>query len=804
MKKNILLTYLLFHLFAKSFACSFFYLDESFYNLFDQTLVKDKKLHHFLLTYDNTYFKRDSWNPAEKSLDSTDYNILAWKNFFENKIPTKDLKYLVYQSSVSEINKIINDKNVNESVSALKHNILLTEKGTEALKYLLFAKECEPFAVTKHGDDQWSYMQGRGQMTKPQFMKTAKNGNLLYATTKNNDLKLRIAYQLVRLSHYGGFNDDAIRYFNTYVVPLNNKSLLYYYALEQKAGALYNQKKYAMAAQNYIEVFNNTPDRQLAVYTSFLMDKNLFINAANTIQQVEEKSTLYMLKAYNTFANGLAEMKNIYNITPNHSNLEIVAVRELNKVERKILELPYQYPKNNTFLKPEEKTMSYLNKLILFSETLLNNKAIQRKGFWQAYLAHLYFISGNYNKAETLAKTVLTDEAKIKDQATITAFAAYMANQKTIDNNVEQKVVDYLQNNKNETIQRYIYEILGNRYLVQKNYAKSFLCHNSFEGLHKSLDLNIINDLIALYNNPNKNDLEKKLCATNSTDALIYLYELKGTHYLKNDDLNNATTWFAKVPANLSFLTDVQYSYTGNEYKEKRTATKGFNGYSNISARIFSNNIRSYFEDEEQKALTDDVYKLKEFAFIPTTMNKLQLTEILIKLKQMASEKNEAAARANYLLGNYYYNTSAFGYYRNLFYYETGNYNLSYIYQYTSNKPNDLANPYNYKGGTGLVYQNQLQKAYDSYLKTESISTFNELKAKAIFQASKVELDNFFIKDNEINNNSYYSSFWEKPNILYSERNRPLFKILKTKYANTKYYNQIVSNCLYFKYYINN
>ncbi|MBK6276347.1 MAG: hypothetical protein IPF58_17415 [Saprospirales bacterium] len=46
-------------------------------------------------------------------------------------------------------------------------------------------------------------------MTKPQFMSTAKDGNILYAANKNTDIKLRIAYQLVRLSHYGGFNDDA-------------------------------------------------------------------------------------------------------------------------------------------------------------------------------------------------------------------------------------------------------------------------------------------------------------------------------------------------------------------------------------------------------------------------------------------------------------------------------------------------------------------------------------------------------------------------------------------------------------------
>jgi hypothetical protein len=800
--KKIILTTSCLGFIIKSFACADFSMDYAFYNLFDQTLVKDKNLHHFLLTYDNTYYERSTWNPAEKSLDSVDYNILEWQKFFENQISTQDLKYLVYKSSLDELNNIINTKKLNTKIN---YKIILTEHGIEALKYLVFAKKCEPFAVQVETYDNWTYMSGRGKQTKSQFMQTAKEGNILYTATKNTDLKLRIAYQLVRLSHYAGFNDDALRYFNTYVVPLNKKNLIYYYALEQKAGALYNQKKYAMAAQNYIEVFNQTPDRQLAVYTSFLMNKNLFINAENTLKTPEEKTTLYMLRAYNTFANGLAEMKKIYNLTPNASKLEVLAVRELNSIERKILELPNQYSKNNKFLKIDTKTKAYTDKIILFTETLLNNKNIVRTDFWKSYLAHVYFITGNYIKAENIAQSLIhTEDKKIANQATITAFAAYIAHVKSIDASAEQKIYDYLKNNKNEQVRQYIFEILGNKYLQQKNYAKAFLCHNDFSGLYKSLDLNIINDLIAFYNQNSRNNLEQELYNKNNKNALAYLYELKGTHYLKNDDLNNALIWFKKVPNNLAFLKDYEYTFENNIYNEKIIETKGFNGYSNLSAKMFSNGIRPYFEDAENIAMTDEVYKMQEFAFIPNYFNKQQLVEILIKLKSMAVENNELAARANYLLGNYYYNISAFGYYRNVLYYETGNYYLSYIYEYTENKPNNLINPYNYNGGTGLVYTNQLQKAYAYFLKAENVSKFNELKAKAVFQASKIELEQYFIKDN--NDASYFShdSYWDKPQQLYNNTNRPLFNVLKTKYSDTKYYKQIVSNCLYFKYYLSN
>jgi hypothetical protein len=171
--------------------------------------------------------------------------------------------------SISKSLKGIND--------TLKKQIYLTDKGIEAINYLLFAKKCEPFATPSEesDDENWYYGSIRKKMTKPEFMSTAKDGNLLYAATKDTDIKLRIAYQLVRLSHYGGFNDDAIRYFNTYVVPLKQKTLLYYYALEQKAGALFNQKKFAEAGNAFAEVFHNTTDRKIPCYASFRISNQM-------------------------------------------------------------------------------------------------------------------------------------------------------------------------------------------------------------------------------------------------------------------------------------------------------------------------------------------------------------------------------------------------------------------------------------------------------------------------------------------------------------------------------------------------
>ena len=185
----------------------------------------------------------------------------------------------------------------------------------------------------------------------------------------------------------------------------------------------------------------------------------------------------------------------------------------------------------------------------------------------------------------------------------------------------------------------------------------------------------------------------------------------------------------------------------------------------------------------------------KEFNFITANMNKEQLVEALLQLKKLASGNDEKAAKANYLLGNFYYNTSLHGYFRNLHFYEGGNYYLSNIYGYNT-IPNTIKKPYNYNNGTGTIAANNPQKPYDYFLKAESISTNKELKTNAVFQASKCELDLFFAKQD------VYYSYGGNYSLLYSTTTRPLFKKLKDNYSQTAYYQDIVSNCKYFRFYL--
>lgn len=792
MKKTILVILSFSLLYSKINACSWSSEDGTFYNLFDQQLISDKSLLPFFLTYDETFYGNHSYDESQPIIPEIDYNIVEWKKYFDNQINENALNYLVYQSSSSDLSKIISTKSLKGINDNLMQQIYLTDKGLEALNYLIFAKKCEPFATSteESTDENWYYGNIRKKMTKPQFMSTAKDGNILYAATKNTDIKLRIAYQLVRLSHYGGFNDDAVRYFNTYVDPLKQKSLLYYYALEQKGGALFNQKKFAEAGVAFAQVFHNTTDRKIPCYASFRISNQMsFDNAILLCKTPNEKAALYVLRGFNKFSNGLSEMKNIYAVAPNSAYLELMACRALLQIEHSAFQIPNQYASKNTFPLMNAPEKLYLQKIILFTETLVKTNKVKRADFWQAYLAHLYLLNGDYTKSQATANQINSTDKGILEQKDRTSFCAYIGSLKTIDAVAEQKIYTQFLNNKDEKQKGFVYEILGHNYMQQNNLAKAFLCHNTLKGLYGNPDINIISDLIDLFNSKNKSAFEKQLLT--STITLDALYELKGSYYFKKDDLENALIAYKKVSANFKCLEPIDYNDSWNEALKLKEPS--FNGYSNISGLIFSSNIQTYYESTMKDAFKDLTYK--EFNFITANMNKEQLVEALLQLKKLASGNDEKAAKANYLLGNFYYNTSLHGYFRNLHFYEGGNYYLSNIYGYNT-IPNTIKKPYNYNNGTGTIAANNPQKPYDYFLKAESISTNKELKTNAVFQASKCELDLFFAKQD------VYYSYGGNYSLLYSTNTRPLFKKLKDNYSQTAYYQDIVSNCKYFRFYL--
>lgn len=131
-----------------------------------------------------------------------------------------------------------------------------------------------------------------------------------------------------------------------------------------------------------------------------------------------------------------------------------------------------------------------------------------------------------------------------------------------------------------------------------------------------------------------------------------------------------------------------------------------------------------------------------------------------IELSKQAGQKGEAGAQASFLIANGLYNLSYYG-------------NARDVYSGTSS--DDLSR------------NRDMTQAEKYYKRAMELSADQEFKAKACFMAAKTEQNRRF-KDS--------SSYIDGPaSPIY-------FKMLKDSYANTRYYQEIIKECGYFRTYL--
>lgn len=756
--------------------------ESTYYNLYDQLLIGDKSLSPFLLTYSNSFFGEQ----YDDKITTGDENIAAWKKFGSDDKQLSaysddqwnDVVYKVLPADLSQYNPT-------------------TKKAKAAIDYLGFAKALEPYATAQ--GYEWEGHRGE----KPDavtYQKLVAEGIKGYKKAGYKELQLRYGYQLVRLAHYYGENEQALSFFDKYVAAVGLEDILYYYALEQKAGALTNLGRNAEASYWFSRVFDHsTTDKKKSAYLSVkLQNEHNWNGALAYCKKDSDKAALYAMRGYNAFNDEMAEVANIIAVDPNSRYAELLAIRYLNKVERAIQTPVWYYGQegnDTSFMNPSPALLNELAKAENVAAGLLTQTTLKRKAFWQVYSAQLAFLRRDIPKVNALLDQVQTTDAGMLKQIGRTRFNAFLADLKTLGPAEEQKIHDYLKAHTED--KDYIYEVVGHLYKMNGQDAKAFRVHNTIPDLYANPNTTIVNDLIRAYENK-----EPFIFVTDAKDIstpkeiLAALYDLKGTYYWRLANYKEALAWFKKVPDDYEAV-HYQYNYDSGtaQYVKTQYASLDFNGYSDISRLLFSNRINMRFDLPAKTVFSDTVVLDKAFAFIPAKMNKKKVVEVLLQLEALAKEKTETGARANYLLGNYYQNIGALGYYRNLPFYETTNYWQSDLYaSWTKNTTSEAVKErynYTYFGYTRMIVDNSA-RTLQYFKKAVAYSTNTEFRAKATFMIASCERDAYFGTDYK----TWYNMIRERDNKLFH-----YFDVLNDEYSQTKFYKEALSKCKYFDYY---
>lgn len=821
-----------FALLASSLAypCADYNPEYYYYNLFMQETINSPQYFPFLLDLSSTYY-----SSTNKIFTFKNENIEEWQKYLH--VEYNQAYYLVFKSKETDIRSLIKGQKINNDTLSFITPDFVT-KNIQALKYIAYSKYMEPYMSVSFSKTNYWMDSPSLSVNDLDYEKVINVLKRSWNAETDKELKLRYGYQLVRLAHYKKDFEQAIEYFNQYVASLKYYPVMYYYALDQKAGAERGLGNLIQANYDFFTVFTHTKNIKSKVYSSLILSQpkqdeygynfsisdNFLENLLKNAKTEKEKNDAYLLLGYQDFNNPLSSLKKIIQNSPDAVQAKVLMARAVNQLERNYLHIslrcgdPEHCAKDNTDkrlpLITDDSTIPFFQQTLDISLKQSLDRKVKDTDFWNLTTSYLYFLQKNYKKSREFLSKVHTEQKIYKEQKIRLEMLLDICEQPIITPEFEKILFskyknifhDNLKNNDYTSTQSFIIDILANRYFLQKQYAQSFLLHNQITDLEYNPNLSLLEDIVALYHKKNKSPMDVYLVKNISpygyhgnvqkkqTDFNFdeYVAQMKGNVYLSQGELQKALAEFQKVSNNFTLFS------LNHRYGEEQTLKPNeYNGYSNIPYYIFGYNKIESFQSPESEVMGVDY--LKDFKFIKSTMNKRELTEALISLQKIAQKENEQSSKANYLLGNFFYNTSSTGYYRHILRFDKNNQNGTKFYD--NNTHLDIFAKVYFKDYPYTAYFLDYTKIPTQYLeKALSLAKDRELKARIVFALSKVEQEDFYLGNNLLGYYWYYrDKLPEGDGILI--KNRRYFASL-SDLKDTQFYKEVKSNCLYFEYYV--
>ncbi len=538
-------------------------------------------------------FLYDRNEPAAVSDILTD----EWTNYCGASVKKNDAKKLVNKFDWKDLNNLYNNIEKNQSLKIpdpVKQNSMtdyfIRTKDLEALGYLLYAKQVEPHVIGGEGD--WEAL----QRDSLKMDKLIKNGQQLYAAAKKDIFKLKYAYQVLRLAHYSGRYADVINWYEVYVAKTTSSSVLQTLCLALKAGALFRSGQQKEAAYLFSKVFAATTAKRISNYLGFVWSVDSKVDKKDYLalcRNEKERASMLSLFALGNSNNNLDDLKEIYRLNPASEELEVLVVREINKLEEKYLTPAMQKVpggKSFYFTWTDERTDSIMTDaekevkdLSGFLHDAAQSKVLKNAGLFETAAAYAAYMIRDYPTAKSYLaaadKMPLTQ--KVKEQWVLINLLVSINEKNKIDAAFEEQLLPSLQwleerikSEKAVTMDywkvqqwRSIYrnlmsEILARRYHEQGDLPKETLCigaadrmmkgqldyygsQNGVEFLRNNLMSQDVENLYALLESKHPNKFESYLFNHNPV-TIKEVVDFAGTSYLREYNYAKATDWFKR------------------------------------------------------------------------------------------------------------------------------------------------------------------------------------------------------------------------------------------------------------------
>lgn len=549
MKKHLLSLAVVSLFYTESNACAWSDPDYEYFNLFTQSIIKDKSYLPFLHSYSTRFYT--DFKPSQIPDENTD----SWKRFFGNRFTYAETDYLVNKMSLNDLNALKNGNPANPLL--IKAGPGFYQKYREAIDYLIEAKYLEPYMRIKFVENADSfYYSGTPNdknATSLDYNKTISALTSLYQAAQNPEIKQRYGYQLVRFNHYTRNYDAALKAFKTYVEPIRLKGAPYIMALDQLAGAQRGLGLNSDANWNFFQVFKDSRSRKESAFVSMkLSDTASFNNILKRAGTDDEKNMAYFLLGYEDFNNPIPIMEKMYDINPDSEILKVMAVRSINELERSYLPI-YYYTNDENSTAQASKSTNKSNTGQATTETAEVKK--EELSFWQKIIRFFRnLFGGSKNKNTDSNKAGQSEDELLNNPNRIPVFTrnTYYYDEQTRDflDDLEKFTDKAKDNSKDE------YWQIADAYLkfLKKDYEGSTEVLNDItttnpEYLEEIKRMKVLNDIVS---QPKIDaDYEDHLMK-DYADYFADQPEVK-----KDSTENEEYDYYSEIPSTKDFLKDV-------------------------------------------------------------------------------------------------------------------------------------------------------------------------------------------------------------------------------------------------------
>lgn len=705
-----------------------------------------------------------------------DVNKKSWKKYTVNAVPDADIDSFVYRYKAADVHNIYEHirKGYTLKVPAVVASNkftqwLISHKDHEAALYLAFAKACEPYAAAP--DYYWNEITHNYESKKRDsaaMQELVHEGIKRVISINNSELKLRYAYQTMRMALYSGEYTQTQMLFHTLVAP--SRHFLYYRCLSLRAGALFKTNKKAEAAYLYSHVFDSSDELKTEAHISFSWATNGDLKKVLPLcRSNHQKAVLHLMKGMYDFDGDTKTMfdalKNAYALDPKTIGIDVLMTRIINKMEYHLIQ---------EILKPDPKNKDLYSQLIAFAQQAATDGKSGTPSYWRLAASYLYLAGGdgqNCKKQLDLAANNMTTKESVVHN-TITALYHIRKSGK-ITATTEANILPHLKKmemrNRNVNLNNNDYNymmvnLLSKAYMQQQDTIKAVFCLSKyFSGIRTHINYGVYSpyyfegwDIIENMSIPQLQKTENFLIRSSKTlfeqwltqkTAVTtgILHELAGTKYIRLHQFTKAAVMLQKVPDSLLrmwVLPDVLVSHISD---------------------------RSDWNKSDSGVL----------------YNKLTVARRMAGL-QARLDENPKDARAAYQYANGLYSISFYGKAAHAHTYFRGTSEPRAYYQSEERKESSYED---------LQYFG-LGEAEHYYKVAFENSTDPEVKARCLFMAAKCWQKNCPIDDSvdyyNTNQNSYYVN----------SLNNPYFARLRKGYSNTAFFKNASDNCSYLRDYI--